>query len=68
MPTATSRGRYFRLNVEFGKVMGNADVQKALIAQGVEPTTSTPEAFGAMVRSETAKWQKVVRDAGIKPE
>ena len=57
-----------RLNAEFGKVMQSPDVQKALIAQGVEPTTSTPEAFGAMIRNETAKWQKVIRDAGIKPE
>jgi len=68
VPNGTPPAVIARLNVEFGKVMGNADVQKALIAQGVEPTTSTPEAFGAMVRSETAKWQKVVRDAGIKPE
>ena len=68
VPNGTPPAVIARLNVEFGKVMGNADVQKALIAQGVEPTTSTPEAFGAMIRSETAKWQKVVRDAGIKPE
>ena len=68
VPNGTPPAVIARLNTEFGKVMGNADVQKALIAQGVEPTTSTPEAFGAMIRSETAKWQKVVRDAGIKPE
>ena len=68
VPNGTPPAVIARLNVEFGKVMGNADVQKALIAQGVEPTTSTPEAFGAMIRNETAKWQKVVRDAGIKPE
>ncbi|MBK9114452.1 MAG: tripartite tricarboxylate transporter substrate binding protein [Betaproteobacteria bacterium] len=68
VPNGTPPAVIARLNLEFGKVMQSADVQKALIAQGVEPTTSTPEAFGAMIRSETAKWQKVVRDAGIKPE
>ena len=68
VPNGTPPAVIARLNTEFGKVMQSADVQKALIAQGVEPTTSTPEAFGAMIRSETAKWQKVVRDAGIKPE
>lgn len=67
-PNGTPPAVIARLNAEFGKVMQSPDVQKALIAQGVEPTTSTPEAFGAMIRSETAKWQKVVRDAGIKPE
>ena len=45
-----------------------ADLAKALIAQGVEARTSTPEEFGAMMKSETAKWHKIVRDAGIKPE
>jgi len=68
VPNGTPPAVIARLNTEFGKVMGNPDVQKALIAQGVEPTTSTPEAFGAMIRNETAKWQKVIRDAGIKPE
>ncbi len=68
VPNGTPPAVIARLNMEFGKVMQNPDVQKALIAQGVEPTTSTAEAFGAMIRSETAKWQKVVRDAGIKPE
>ncbi len=68
VPNGTPPAVIARLNAEFAKVMQSADVQKALVAQGVEPTTSTPEAFGALIRSETAKWQKVIRDAGIKPE
>jgi len=57
-----------RLNAEIGKVMQNPEVRKALIAQGVEARTSTPEEFGAMLKSETAKWHKIVEAAGIKPE
>jgi len=68
VPNGTPPAVIARLNAEFAKVMQSADVQKALVAQGVEPTTSTPEAFGALIRSESAKWQKVIRDAGIKPE
>jgi len=57
-----------RLNTEIGKVMQNPEVRRALIAQGVEARTSTPEEFGAMMKSETAKWHKIAQDAGIKPE
>ena len=69
VPNGTPPAVIARLHAEFGKVMQNPDVQKALIAQGVEAYTGgTSEAFGAMIRSETAKWHKIVRDAGIKPE
>ena len=69
VPNGTPPAVIARLHAEFGKVMQNPDVQKALIAQGVESYVGgTSEAFGAMIRSETAKWHKIVRDAGIKPE
>ena len=35
---------------------------------GAEPKPSTPEAFGQFIRSESAKWAKVVAEAGIKSE
>jgi tripartite-type tricarboxylate transporter receptor subunit TctC len=68
VPNGTPPDIIARLNAEFTKVMQSPDVRKALIAQGVEARTSTPEEFGAMMKSETAKWHKIVRDAGIKPE
>ena len=69
VPNGTPPAVIARLHAEFGKVMQNPEVQKALIAQGVEAYTGgTSEAFGAMIKSETAKWHKIVRDAGIKPE
>ena len=39
-----------------------------LSALGFEPTTSTPAAFGARIKSEIAKWDKVVRAANIRIE
>ena len=68
VPNGTPPDIITKLNAEFSKVMQSPDVRKALIAQGVEARTSTPEEFGAMMKSETAKWHKIVRDAGIKPE
>jgi hypothetical protein len=35
---------------------------------GFEPAHGTPEAFAALVVSEIAKWSKVVRESGAKPE
>jgi hypothetical protein len=37
------------------------------LKDGIEPIGSTPEQFAAHIRSERAKWEKVVDPAGIKP-
>jgi len=68
VPNGTPPAVIAKLNAEVTKVMQNPDVKNALIAQGVEARTGTPEQFAAMMKSETAKWHKIVRDAGIKPE
>ena len=44
------------------------DVKERLRALGADPAPTTPEGFDAHVRAEVAKFQKIVRDAGIKPE
>jgi len=44
------------------------DVRERLSALGFEPTTSTPAGFGARIKSEIAKWDKVVRAANIRIE
>ena len=36
--------------------------------EGAEPVGSKPEEFAATIKSEIAKWAKVIRDAGIKPQ
>jgi tripartite-type tricarboxylate transporter receptor subunit TctC len=68
VPNGTPPAVVARLNTEISKVMQNPEVRKTLIAQGVEARTSTPEEFGAMLKSEQAKWHKIVESAGIKPE
>ena len=55
-----------KLNSEIAKVMQSAEMKKQLLAQGVEARSSTPEQFGTFIKSETAKWGKVIADAGIK--
>jgi len=68
VPNGTPPAVIARLNTEIGKVMMMPEVKAKLIAQGVEAKTSTPEQFAAMMKSDTTKWHKIVKDAGIKPE
>jgi tripartite-type tricarboxylate transporter receptor subunit TctC len=54
-----------RLNIEILKALHAPDVTQLLLNQGLEVKTSTPQEFGAYMRSEYDKWAKVIRDAGI---
>ena len=67
-PAGTPRAVITRLHAEIAKVLQQADIRDRLSKDGAEPVASTPEEFAAFIKAETAKWAKVVRDAGIKPE
>jgi tripartite-type tricarboxylate transporter receptor subunit TctC len=66
VPNGTPPEVIAKLNGEIAKVMQSPEMKKQLLAQGVEARVSTPEQFGALIRSETAKWGKIIADAGIK--
>ena len=55
-----------RLNEAINKALKTDKVREALAKLGTDPGGGTPDAFGALVRSETAHWSKVIKDAGIK--
>jgi tripartite-type tricarboxylate transporter receptor subunit TctC len=57
-----------RLNDQLAQILRLPDVKERLTTLGAEPMTGTPEQFGRYVREEIAKWGKVVKAAGIKPE
>jgi tripartite-type tricarboxylate transporter receptor subunit TctC len=44
------------------------EVRTSLAAQGIEPTTSTPEALAQIIRDDHARWGKVIREANIKAD
>lgn len=54
-----------RLNAETNRALRIEDVRARLLAIGLEPATSDPREFGAYIRSERAKWAKVVKESGI---
>jgi tripartite-type tricarboxylate transporter receptor subunit TctC len=67
-PAATPRDIVMRLNKEIAMATRSADVRERLATEGAEPSATTPEEFGAFVKSEVAQWGKVIRDAKITPE
>jgi len=54
-----------KLNADVNAVMALADVKDNLLKQGLIPATSTPETLAALVRSDEARWAKVIADAKI---
>jgi tripartite-type tricarboxylate transporter receptor subunit TctC len=68
VPAATPLAIIGRLNRETVKVLGSPALKEQFQSQGLEPATSSPEAFGAYLRSEVAKWAKVVKQSGAKVE
>ena len=64
-PAGTPRAVVDKLNSEFAKVMADPVIKQRLSESGFEPQTSTPEQFAAYMKSEIAKWQKVIRDSNI---
>jgi tripartite-type tricarboxylate transporter receptor subunit TctC len=57
-----------RLHGATQAVLDLPEVQEPFRAQGIEVLKSSPEQFTRHIRSETAKWAKVIQAAGIKPE
>ena len=67
-PAGTPRDMINRLNSEIHKALATSDLKGRLAASGVEPLTSTPEHFASLIRSETVRYAKVIKDAGIKAQ
>ncbi|HSQ03207.1 MAG TPA: tripartite tricarboxylate transporter substrate-binding protein, partial [Burkholderiales bacterium] len=67
-PSGTPREIIARLHKETIAILNLAENTSRLAADGADVTTSTPEAFGAFIQAENAKWARVVKEAGIKPE
>jgi len=54
-----------RLNAEINRILKIDEVRARLLAIGLEPATSTQQEFGGYIRTERAKWSKVVKETGI---
>jgi tripartite-type tricarboxylate transporter receptor subunit TctC len=67
VPGGTPRAIVDRLNQELRKTLSNPELMRRLDSVGVETGSSTPEELARFVKSESARFGKVIRSAGIKP-
>ena len=67
-PAKTPAAIIQRLNQETQAVLKTAETRERFLNAGVEPVGGPPEQLGALMKSEMAKWGKVIRDAGLRAE
>ena len=67
-PAGTPRDVVDILNREVNKTLQQPEVAARMAAEGSEPVGSTPQQLAAHIKTEHARWAKVIQDAGIKGE
>ena len=65
-PAGTPREIVARINAELNKGLAGAEMRDRLISMGSDPVGGSADEFGAFIKSELAKWAKVVKDSGAK--
>ena len=63
-PAGTPPDVVAKLQAELVRALADADAQRGFQSSGVDVATDTPKEFGALLRSESDKWGKVVRETG----
>jgi len=67
-PAGTPREIVVKLNEEINRAMKQPDVAEKLNAAGLAVVAETPEYFGDIIKSDYAKYGKLMRDIGFKPQ
>jgi tripartite-type tricarboxylate transporter receptor subunit TctC len=57
-----------KLNDELNRTLKLADIQERMVGLGLDPAGGTPEAFGAFVSDDIARWAKVIKAANVRVE
>jgi len=65
-PAKTPRAIVERLHKQIVKVLDQPDIVKRFAADGADAVDSTPQEFAAHIKTETTKWARVIKEAGIK--
>ncbi|MET4072477.1 tripartite-type tricarboxylate transporter receptor subunit TctC [Bradyrhizobium sp. S3.2.6] len=65
-PSGTPPDIVVRLNEAFVKALKDPSVAGRIQTLGAEPAPTSPEEFGRFIQSESAKWGKLISEAGIK--
>ena len=57
-----------RLHREIAAVLGEPEIRSRYATLGIEPVANSPGEFAAQIRTDLARWEKVVRQANIRVE
>jgi tripartite-type tricarboxylate transporter receptor subunit TctC len=57
-----------RLNAEANRALKLPEIREKFAGDGIDVGGGTPQEFGTLIRTDIAKWTKVIKNAGIKPE
>ena len=68
VPAGTPAAVIANLNAEINAVLKQGAIAAQLEKLGMQTATGTPERFGALIRSELARWTRVVKVANIRPD
>jgi tripartite-type tricarboxylate transporter receptor subunit TctC len=67
-PAATPPAIVEKLSADANRVMADAEVRQKMLALGAEPSGNKPSEFGAFIRTDQAKWSKLMRGVVLPPE
>ena len=65
-PAGTPRDVVNRISSEVAKILSTPDMRDKLAAQGSDPFINNPDQFAAVMRADSARYEKVIKAAGIK--
>jgi len=68
VPAGTPKALVNRINKDVLQALQTKEVRERFELQGIETAGTTPEGFGKFLASEIARWAKVVKQVGVKPE
>jgi tripartite-type tricarboxylate transporter receptor subunit TctC len=63
-----ARAQVGKLSADSNGVLADREVRSRMRASGADPSGNTPDEFARFIRADQAKWAKLMREAGIKPE
>jgi len=64
VPAKTPKDVIATLNTEVNKLLATPEMKAAIIAQGAEPQSMTPEQFETLLKSDYEKWKGIVQASG----
>jgi tripartite-type tricarboxylate transporter receptor subunit TctC len=67
-PAGTPPEAIARLNAAVAKALARPDIRARFVDAGSDPSASTPEQFGRMIRADLARWKQVIVAANIRIE